>query len=93
MIKTVEDFLYNVKKDYKPLLFRTFVNMPYNQTNKFFLYFIFLSLLSAQTFHGQVKNSGNDSIKVYQRIENYGKKNNFNKTIYKLLFKSKRKIN
>lgn len=91
MIKTVEDFLYNVKKDYKALLFRTFVNMPYYQINKFFLFFILLSLLTAQTFHGQVKNSGNDSVKVYQRIENYGKKNNFNKTIYKLLFKSKRK--
>ena len=39
----------------------------------------------------QVKNSGNDSIKVYKKIEDYSKRNKFNQALYKLLFKSNRK--
>ena len=38
----------------------------------------------------QVKNSGNDSVKVYKKIEDYSKSNGFKKFIYRLLFKSKR---
>ena len=41
----------------------------------------------------QVKNSGNDSIKVYNKIKEYSKKNKFNEAVYKLLFKSKRRSN
>lgn len=38
----------------------------------------------------QEKNSGNDSVRVYKKIEDYSKKTKFKKFIYNLLFKSKR---
>jgi len=36
------------------------------------------------------KNSGNDSVRVYKKIEAYSKSNGFKKFIYRMLFKSKR---
>jgi hypothetical protein len=55
----------------------------------YFLLFLFCSLnLSAQQ---KQSHSGNDSTKVYQKIENYSKKSKFNQFLYKLLFKSNRK--
>jgi hypothetical protein len=51
-----------------------------------FLFFLFTCLVG----QAQVKNSGNDSVKVYKKIENYSQKNRFNKFIYRLLFKAKR---
>jgi hypothetical protein len=55
-----------------------------------FLYFIFIFFLACQVSHAQIKNSGNDSVKVYKKIEDYSKKSKFKKFIYRLLFKSKR---
>lgn len=52
----------------------------------FFFFFLFACLVS----QAQVKNSGNDSIKVYKKIEDFSKKTKFKKFIYRLLFKSKR---
>ncbi|UPT70141.1 MAG: hypothetical protein M0D53_13600 [Flavobacterium sp. JAD_PAG50586_2] len=37
-----------------------------------------------------VKNSGNDSVQVYKKIEDNAKKTKFKKFVYRLLFKSKR---
>jgi hypothetical protein len=48
-----------------------------------FLFLLFASLIS----QAQEKNSGNDSVKVYKKIEDIGKRNKFNKFIYRLLFK------
>ena len=59
--------------------------------NKKLLFGLLLFFLACITSKAQVKNSGNDSIKVYKKIENYSKKNKFNEAVYKLLFKSKRK--
>ncbi|MDI9257588.1 hypothetical protein QHT84_09190 [Flavobacterium sp. YZ-48] len=39
----------------------------------------------------QKTHSGNDSVKVYNNIEKLSKKSNFNKFVYRLLFKSNRK--
>ncbi|MCF6130018.1 hypothetical protein L1S35_10055 [Flavobacterium sp. AS60] len=55
-----------------------------------FLYFILLLFFSCQISQAQVKNSGNDSVKVYKNIEDLSKKSKFNKFVYRLLFKSKR---
>ncbi|WP_264521930.1 hypothetical protein [Flavobacterium sp. N1994] len=55
-----------------------------------FLYFIFIFFLACQLSHAQIKNSGNDSVKVYKKIEDYSKKSKFKKFIYRLLFKSQR---
>ena len=57
------------------------------------LFGIVLFCLSCHNLQAQEKNSGNDSVKVYKKIEKYSNKNNFNKFIYKLLFKSSRKSN
>lgn len=47
--------------------------------------------LTSLTMQAQVvKNSGNDSVRVYKKIEDYSKSNGFKKFIYRLLFKSKR---
>lgn len=46
--------------------------------------------LACQICHAQEKNSGNDSVKVYKKIENYSKKSKFKKFVYHLLFKTKR---
>jgi hypothetical protein len=59
--------------------------------NKKLLFGLLLFFLAYITSKAQVKNSGNDSIKVYKKIENYSKKSKFNQAIYKLLFKSNRK--
>jgi hypothetical protein len=55
-----------------------------------FLYIIFIYLVLFQFVHGQEKKSKNDSVKVYQKIEEYSNKSKFNKFIYRLLFKSQR---
>ena len=55
-------------------------------------YLFFILFFISACLHAQVKekNSGNDSVKVYKNIENYSKKNKFNKLVYRMLFKSKR---
>ena len=52
--------------------------------------YLLLLLLTCHVCQAQVKNSGNDSTKVYKKIEDYSKKTKFKKFIYRLLFKSKR---
>lgn len=54
------------------------------------LYCCLLLLFFCQSSIAQEKNSGNDSVKVYKKIEDYSKSNGFKKTIYRMLFKSKR---
>lgn len=56
---------------------------------KYLYLFIFL-LFACLLCKAQVKNSGNDSVKVYQKIEDYSKKTKFKKFVYRLLFKSQR---
>ncbi len=51
------------------------------------LFFCFASTITI----AQEKNSGNDSVKVYKKIENYSKKSKVNSFVYRLLFKSNRK--
>ncbi len=53
--------------------------------------FVLLFFITA-CLHGQVqeKNSGNDSVKVYKKIEDYSKKSKFKQLVYRMLFKSKR---
>ena len=63
----------------------------FNQMNKKLLFGLLLFFLTYINSLAQVKISGNDTIKVYKKIENYSKKNKFNQAIYKLLFKSNRK--
>ena len=46
--------------------------------------------LSCSLVQAQKENSGNDSAKVYKKIEKYSKKSKFNKFAYRLLFKSQR---
>ena len=53
-------------------------------------YFILIFLFACVVSHAQKKNSGNDSVIVYKKIEKYSKKSGFNKFIYKLFFKVKR---
>ena len=53
-------------------------------------YFILIFLFACVGSHAQKKNSGNDSVIVYKKIEKYSKKSGFNKFIYKLFFKVKR---
>ena len=53
-------------------------------------YFFLCFLIACFQTQAQEKNSGNDSVKVYKKIENYSQKSNFNKFIYRLLFKAKR---
>ena len=55
-----------------------------------YLFFFLLFYFNCQISDAQVKNSGNDSVKVYKKIENYSKKTKFKKFVYRLLFKSKR---
>ena len=59
--------------------------MKYN-----YRYFFLLIFFVCITISAQEKNSGNDSVKIYKKIENYSKKSKFNKFIYSLLFKSER---
>ena len=54
------------------------------------LYFFLVFFLVCQITSAQEKNSGNDSVKVYKKIEDYSKKSKFKKFIYGVLFKSKR---
>ncbi|WP_445454423.1 hypothetical protein [Flavobacterium sp. 25HG05S-40] len=54
------------------------------------LYFLLLFLFVCPISEAQVRNSGNDSIKVYKKIEDYSKKTKFKKFIYRLLFKAQR---
>lgn len=53
-------------------------------------YFLLFLLFACQISLAQKKNSGNDSVKVYQKIEDFSKKTKFKKFIYRLLFKAKR---
>lgn len=54
-------------------------------------YVILFFLLICLSTQGQVvKNSGNDSVQVYKKIEENAKKTKFKKFVYRLLFKSKR---
>ncbi|MFM7018717.1 MAG: hypothetical protein ACKOWY_07965, partial [Flavobacterium sp.] len=55
-----------------------------------YYYFFLLFFFCCQIFNAQEKNSGNDSVKVYKKIEDYSKKSKFKKLIYRMLFKSKR---
>ena len=75
MLKAIKDFLY---------LLQSLKAMK----SKFLLFFLFLFLVS-QNNTAQEKNSGNDSVKVYKKIENYGDKNKFNKFVYRLLFRTR----
>jgi hypothetical protein len=61
-------------------------------SSKHYTYFLLL-FFCCQNLSAQEKeiHSGNDSTKVYKKIETYSKKSKFNKFIYKLLFKSNRK--
>jgi hypothetical protein len=52
------------------------------------LLFFFICLTSEAQV--KVKNSGNDSVQVYKKIEENAKKSKFKKFAYRLLFKSKR---
>lgn len=52
--------------------------------------FILLFFFTCQITLAQEKNSGNDSVQVYKKIEQNSKKTKFKKFIYGLLFKSKR---
>jgi hypothetical protein len=56
---------------------------------KHYCFFLFLFFACAGS-QAQVRNSGNDSVKVYQKIKDISKKSGFNKFIYRLLFKAKR---
>ncbi|MGC4041568.1 MAG: hypothetical protein QM710_12500 [Flavobacterium sp.] len=60
-------------------------------SSKLLSYLLFF-LLACQLCHAQKKaiNSGNDSVKVYQKIEDFSKKTKFKKFIYRLLFRAKR---
>lgn len=55
-----------------------------------YLFSILFFFLACQVSEAQEKNSGNDSVKVYKKIEDYSKKTKFKKLIYRMLFKSKR---
>jgi len=59
--------------------------------SKLFTYLV-LFIFAFQTGQAQKKttNSGNDSVKVYKKIEDISQKSKFNKFIYRLLFKSHR---
>lgn len=52
------------------------------------IYFLLFFLLIMQLCQAQIKNSGNDSVKVYKKIEDYSNKKKYKKFIYKLLFRS-----
>lgn len=53
------------------------------------LHFFLILFFVCQNSQAQEKNSGNDSVKVYKKIENYSEKNKFNKFMYRMLFRSK----
>jgi hypothetical protein len=55
-----------------------------------FLYIFLIYLASFQFVHSQEKKNKNDTVKVYQKIEEFSNKSKFNKFIYRLLFKSQR---
>lgn len=54
----------------------------------FILLFFFTCLISQAQV--KVRNSGNDSVQVYKKIEENSKKSKFKKFVYRLLFKAKR---
>ena len=54
------------------------------------LYFFLFLFFACQICQAQEKNSSNDSVQVYKKIEDYSKKNKFNKLVYRLFFKSKK---
>lgn len=55
------------------------------------LILLFIFCLASKPLEAQVKNSGNDSVKVYKKIETYAKKSKVKGFIYRLLFKANRK--
>lgn len=55
-----------------------------------YLFFFVLFFFACQLCQAQEKNAGNDSVKVYKKIEDISKRNKFNKFIYRLLFKARR---
>ncbi|WP_293890815.1 hypothetical protein [Flavobacterium sp.] len=57
-----------------------------------YLYFFLFLFIYCQTSRAQEKNSGNDSVKVYKKIEDYSKKSKFNKLVYRVFFKSKKNV-
>jgi hypothetical protein len=56
----------------------------------FFALLLFFCLAGIEA-QAQVKNSGNDSVKVYKKIETYSQKSKVKSFIYRLLFRSNRK--
>lgn len=70
----------------KAIIFACFQNAMKFKYLHFFLFLLFM----CQICQAQVKNSGNDSVKVYKKIEDYSKKSKFKNFIYRLLFKSQR---
>lgn len=56
---------------------------------KYCYFFLFL-FIYCQTCQAQEINSGNDSVKVYKKIEDYSKKSKFNRMVYRLFFRSKK---
>jgi len=59
-------------------------------SSRFFIYLLSL-LFACQLCQAQkTTNSGNDSVKVYKKIEDISKRSKFNKFIYRLLFKAHR---
>jgi len=58
---------------------------------KFFYTLLFLFCLARIDAQPPVKDSGNDSVKVYKKIERYSQNSKVKSFIYRLLFKSNRK--
>lgn len=59
---------------------------------KFKYRYLLVLFLLVTCVHAQQpqKNSGNDSVRVYKKIEDISKKSKFNKFIYRMLFKARR---
>jgi hypothetical protein len=57
----------------------------------FLLFLVTLFCFTSSSIEAQVKNSGNDSVKVYKKIETYSKQSKVKGFIYRLLFKANRK--
>lgn len=59
-------------------------------SSKHFICFLFIFCV-CQNMASQEKKSAGDSTRVYKKIENYSRKNKFNKFIFRILFKSNRR--
>ncbi len=84
-------FICNVKVGKLVLIFLYICENALNLMTRISFFILLCMFLTSQGLTAQNSTAGNDSVKVYKKIQTMSKKSKFNGLIYRLLFKSNRK--